>query len=172
MRGGDIGLHSVEGRGSTFWISLDVPAAEAMAQEGGAIGDLEGARVLVVEDNATNQLVAKLVLESLGAEVETADDGALGLAAVEARPFDLVLMDVQMPNMDGVEATRRIRALPGPAAGTPIVGLTANVMEHERAAYLAAGMQAVIGKPLDLVEMAEAIAGALQPSVDLARSAS
>jgi CheY-like chemotaxis protein len=116
----------------------------------------------VVEDNATNQMVAKLILEELGAVVETADDGALGLAAVQARPFDLVLMDVQMPNMDGVEATLRIRGLDAAAARTPIIGLTANVMERERQTYLMAGMQMVIGKPLDVAELFTAIGRVLQ----------
>jgi len=72
-----------------------------------------------------------------------------------------VLMDVQMPNMDGVEATLRIRGLAAPAGRIPIIGLTANVMEHERRTYLMAGMQAVIGKPLDVPELIEAITRAL-----------
>jgi len=162
LMGGEIGFESREGQGSKFWISLDLAAADAACEETWAAGDLSGARMLVVEDNPTNQMVVKLILEELGADVETSDDGALGLAAVQARAFDLVLMDVQMPNMDGVEATRRIRALPTPAGRTPIVGLTANVMEHERASYLAAGMQAVIGKPLDVVELLGAISQVLQ----------
>jgi len=170
--GGQIGFRSVEGQGSTFWVALHLPVAEPVQTEAPAAGGLEGVRVLVVEDNPTNRMVAKLVLEELGAEVETADDGALGLAAVTARPFHLVLMDVQMPNMDGVEATRRIRQLPGPGGRTPIVGLTANVLEDERASYLAAGMQAVLAKPLDLVEMANIIAETLDASAEpMARAA-
>ncbi|HET6971391.1 MAG TPA: ATP-binding protein, partial [Phenylobacterium sp.] len=158
LMGGEIGFMSREGQGSTFWAQIDVtavagPACEAEQGE----GDLTGVRILVVEDNPTNRMVAKLILEELGATVETADNGALGLAAVQARPFDLVLMDVQMPNMDGVEATLRIRGLDSAAARTPIVGLTANVMERERQTYLMAGMQVVIGKPLDVAELFTAI---------------
>lgn len=158
---GEVGFESREGEGSTFWLTLSAPVVAAASPAESLAGDLGGARILVVEDNATNRLVAKLILEEMGAVVETADDGALGVAAVQATRFDLVLMDVQMPNMDGVEATRRIRALPGPVARTPIVGLTANVMRREREAYLAVGMQAVVGKPLDVGELVEAIASAL-----------
>ena len=163
LMGGEIGFNSREGQGSTFWVQIDAPIAAAPDGEAEVgLGDLSGVRILVVEDNATNQLVAKLILEELGAVVETADDGALGLAAVKRQPFDLVLMDVQMPNMDGVEATQRIRSLGGAAARTPIIGLTANVMERERQTYLMAGMQAVIGKPLDVADLLGAIGRVLQ----------
>ncbi|MBW8813582.1 MAG: response regulator [Caulobacterales bacterium] len=163
LMGGQIGFTSREGQGSTFWAQIDVPVVAGPARETQqGEGDLSGVRILVVEDNATNQMVAKLILEELGATVETADDGALGLAAVQARPFDLVLMDVQMPNMDGVEATLRIRGLDAAAARTPIIGLTANVMERERQTYLMAGMQMVIGKPLDVGELFAAIGRVLQ----------
>jgi CheY-like chemotaxis protein len=112
-----------------------------------ADGLLQGLKILVVEDNATNRLVARRILEQLGARVETAEDGLDGVTAA-ARGFDLILMDVQMPGIDGLEAARRIRALPGPVARTPIIALTANVLSHQRAAYLAAGMDGVAAKPI------------------------
>jgi CheY-like chemotaxis protein len=93
-------------------------------------------------------MIATKLLEQLGAGVETAADGYLGVEAAARGGFDLILMDVQMPGIDGPEATRRIRALGGGAAQTPIVALTANVLSHQRQAYLDAGMDGVVGKPI------------------------
>ena len=164
LMNGEVGFTSVEGKGSTFW--LDVPAPAALATAPAAPSDagaapLHGLRVLVVEDNPTNRLVAGKILEGLGASVGTAADGALGVEAASAECFDLVLMDVQMPHMDGIEATRRIRALDGPEAATPIIGLTANAMAHQRAAYLEAGMDGVASKPISPADLIAEIARVL-----------
>ena len=116
--------------------------------------------ILVVEDNPTNRLIATKLLENMGAVVETAPDGYAGVEAAERGGFDLILMDIQMPGIDGVEAARRIRALGGGPAATPIVALTANVLAHQRLSYLDAGMDGVVGKPISpaalLAEIAEA----------------
>ena len=149
MMGGAVGFSSHEGVGSTFLLTIAAPPAQALvADDAMADNLLQGLRILVVEDNATNRLVARRILEQLGAEVETADDGLDGVAAARHRAFDLILMDVQMPGIDGLEAARQIRALPGAAARTPIIALTANVMSHQRTAYLAAGMDGVAAKPI------------------------
>jgi PAS domain S-box-containing protein len=149
MLGGEVSFSSREGIGSTFLLTIAAEPAEVrVADETMADGLLDGLRILVVEDNATNRLVARRILEQLGAAVETADDGLEGVTAAWRGRFDLILMDVQMPGIDGVEAARRIRALPGPAARTPIIALTANVMSHQRSAYLAAGMDGVAAKPI------------------------
>jgi len=87
-------------------------------------------------------------MESLGAVVSTAEDGEEGAAAAIDGGFDLILMDIQMPRLDGVGATERIRGCGGPAAQVPIIALTANVLPHQHKAYLAAGMDAVVGKPV------------------------
>jgi PAS domain S-box-containing protein len=148
MMGGEVGFTSREGAGSTFLLTIAAPPAQARAAEAEmADGLLQGLKILVVEDNATNRLVARRILEQLGASVETADDGLGGVTSA-ARGFDLILMDVQMPGIDGLEAARRIRNLPSPAARTPIIALTANVLSHQRAAYLAAGMDGVAAKPI------------------------
>jgi PAS domain S-box-containing protein len=149
MMSGDVGLVSEVGVGSTFWLEI---AAEATAAKVVASDNLEpvleGLKILVVEDNATNRMIATKLLQAMGAEVATAEDGYLGVEAASGGGFDLILMDVQMPGIDGLEAARRIRALGGPASRTPIVALTANVLSHQRAAYLDAGMDGVVGKPI------------------------
>jgi len=149
MMGGEVGFTSREGAGSTFVLTIAAPPAERRAADP-ALADnlLDGLRILVVEDNATNRMVARRILEQLGAAIETADDGLAGVDAARHGAFDLILMDVQMPGIDGLEAARRIRALPGPAARVPIIALTANVMSHQRASYLAAGMDGVAAKPI------------------------
>jgi PAS domain S-box-containing protein len=149
MMGGAVGFTSVPGVGSTFRLEIAAADAVAVSPVFGDTGDLlDGLRVLVVEDNATNRMIAVKMLESLGAVAQTASDGAAGVEAAGAAVFDLILMDIQMPGMDGMEACRRIRALAGPPARTPIIALTANVLSHQRDTYLAAGMDGVVGKPV------------------------
>ncbi|MFI4966124.1 MAG: PAS domain S-box protein [Caulobacterales bacterium] len=149
MMSGAVGFSSEEGLGSNFWLEVGAQPTEAVASSSEALEPvLDGLRILVVEDNATNRMIATKLLESLGAEVDTAADGYLGVEAAERGDHHLILMDVQMPGIDGLEAARRIRALGGAAARTPIVALTANVLAHQRHAYLDAGMDGVVGKPI------------------------
>jgi CheY-like chemotaxis protein len=149
MMSGEVGFVSEEGLGSTFWFDIAAEPTQAVAPAADVLDPvLDGVRVLVVEDNATNRMIATKLLESLGANVATAADGYLGVEAAAKGGFDLILMDVQMPGIDGLEAARRIRALGGEAAATPIVALTANVLAHQRRAYLDAGMDGVVGKPI------------------------
>jgi CheY-like chemotaxis protein len=116
-------------------------------------------RILLVEDNAINQKVALLILERMGYRADVAADGREAIAALAQRDYDLVLMDVEMPVMDGVEATRRIRAR-GPRDEQPrIVGLTANVAPEDRAAYLAAGMDDCLVKPIRTADLRTALEG-------------
>ena len=176
LMGGTVGFTSEEGEGSTFWLDVPAPVAEAIAvptapsSDAAAAPPLEGLRILVVEDNPTNRLVAGKILEGLGASVASAEDGRLGVQAVAGDCYDLVLMDIQMPEMDGVEATKRIRSLGGEAAATPIIGLTANAMAHQRITYLEAGMDGVAAKPISPADLIAEIARVLNGPAGEARA--
>ncbi len=155
LMGGSLKATSKEGHGSTFSFAIAAPLADApvaLPSERTASPDApemvgEGLHVLVVDDNPVNLLVAVAMLRRLGATVSSATSGAEALSAVRDHTYDLVLMDVQMPEMDGLEATRRLRD-----AGyqSPILALTAGVTEDERTSCLAAGMDAVLAKPVTL----------------------
>jgi CheY-like chemotaxis protein/HPt (histidine-containing phosphotransfer) domain-containing protein len=129
----------------------------------------DGRRILLVEDNVVNQRVAQRVLEKLGVVVTTANHGAEALERLADARFDAVLMDCQMPVMDGYTATRRIREAEHQAAQggrLPIIALTANVMSEDREQCIAAGMDAHVAKPLDPAQLAECLARYLQKSAE------
>ena len=113
-----------------------------------------GLTILVAEDNLINQQVAVGLLEKLGHRADVADDGRAALEMVQARPYDLVLMDMQMPGMSGLDATQAIRALDHPAKALPIIAMTANAMSGDRDLCLAAGMNDYISKPIDRAKLA------------------
>ncbi|MDO9338419.1 MAG: ATP-binding protein [Caulobacter sp.] len=149
LMGGDVTFSSVEGKGSVFRLVFDAqPAVAPVAADAVEPGLLSGLNILLVEDNPTNRVVAHTLLTSLGADVVEAEDGHEGLAAARDGAFDLVLMDIQMPRMDGMACARAIRALDGPVRQVPILALTANVMAHQLDAYRAAGMDGVVAKPI------------------------
>jgi CheY-like chemotaxis protein len=114
-------------------------------------------QILVAEDIVLNQVLIRHMLEGLGHLVTIVADGAAAVAAVEREPFDIVLMDVQMPGMNGLEAARSIRALAGSAGRVPIVALTAGVLNQEQERCREAGMDAVMTKPVTLTILAAAI---------------
>jgi len=115
-------------------------------------------RVLCVDDNQTNRMLMTAMLAAQGRVCETADDGALGLAAAAAGDWDVVLMDIQMPVMDGVESARRIRALGGEAGAVPIIAVTANTLAEQVETYVAAGMDDLVAKPVDMAELLAKVA--------------
>jgi signal transduction histidine kinase/CheY-like chemotaxis protein len=160
MMGGDMDFESEEGVGSTFWFEVGAPpgqATAAAADTSFADAPLESLRVLVVDDNATNRLVAVKSLEALGAAADAVDSGPAAIRAAHTG-YDVILMDVNMPGMDGLEAARRIRALEGPASATPIIAHTADVMQHQQAGYRAAGMNGVVSKPFTPTQLVAEIA--------------
>lgn len=162
LMGGSLSVASEQGRGSTFTAHLTLPHAEAAAAVAPAPGRAwrpltRPAHVLVVEDNPTNQRVAVQLLRKLGATAEVAGDGAEGVARARDGRFDVVLMDYHMPEMDGLAATRAIRALETPAASLPILALTASAMEADRRACAAAGMTGYLSKPIDLASLSRAL---------------
>ncbi|TFZ59097.1 response regulator [Methylorubrum sp. Q1] len=170
MMGGEIGVESREGAGSTFWFTLALPRAATPPAAQPATGPhrpeaARPARLLLVEDVPINQTLARAVLEVQGYRVDVAGNGQAALAAIEATygpeagadPYAVVLMDVQMPGMDGLTATRRIRAMPGPAARLPIVAMTANVLDGQVQEFIAAGMDDHVGKPFKRAQLCAVI---------------
>ena len=156
MMGGEVGMSSEPGRGSRFWFTVRVgvapesvrPAALPAATPAEPATALRGSRVLLVEDNELNREVATELLQQLGVTVETAGDGRQAVQKVQAGAYDLVFMDMQMPVMDGLDATGAIRRLPG-RTRLPIVAMTANAMQSDRQRCLAAGMDDFVAKPIE-----------------------
>jgi CheY-like chemotaxis protein len=149
---GRVGVESVAGQGATFWMELpltptQLPRAPSVAP--GEPSALPPLRLLVADDIAPNRILMRAMLGAAGHDVTLASDGAEALAQVQAGRFDAVLMDVRMPGMDGLEATRRIRALPSPRDRTLVIAVTASALSEEIAECRAAGMDAHIAKPVD-----------------------
>ncbi|MGM0594739.1 MAG: ATP-binding protein [Pseudomonadota bacterium] len=159
--GGDLTVRSTPGEGSLFVLEVELPVVDALRRrEGVEEEELFGRqlRILLVDDDAINRLAVRTLLGQLGQQVVEAEDGEEALAQMRAAHFDLVLMDVHMPKLDGVSTTQRMRAERGTAlAQMPVIGLTASVMTEERRRYLRAGMDDVVQKPVVLEQLVAAI---------------
>ena len=172
--GGEIGVDSYTGGGSLFWFALPLARAEALQETTAApsaalAADRPPARILVAEDNRTNQLVLKAILANADVVVTFVDNGAEAVQAAGTEEFDLILMDVQMPVMDGMTAARAIRRLGGWLASIPIIAVTADAMPEQVKLCMAAGMDAHVSKPLRPENLFSVIDEALSRSASVNR---
>ncbi|WP_158289006.1 ATP-binding protein [Rubrivivax albus] len=165
--GGHIEVQSVLGAGSTFTVTL--PCSFAAAQTSSTVQAMAAApgstaplRVLVAEDNTVNQVLIQALMHHLGHEVEVVGNGRDAVDRLASGGFDLVLMDMQMPEVDGCEATRWIRRLPEEAANVPIIAMTANARPEDRQTCLDAGMDEHVAKPIDFSALQAAMAAAIE----------
>lgn len=165
LQGGKVQVNSTQGRGSEFYFRLSFlkvktgwPSEQPLAiqPQREVLHPKEGRiRVLVVDDNPMNRLVVNKLLQKKGFEAEEAENGKIALSKFSSSHFDMVLMDLQMPEMDGYEATRQIRALPGDESNVPIIAITAHTIQGERERCLAIGMNEFISKPFNPLELYE-----------------
>nr|MBP8246054.1 response regulator [Phenylobacterium sp.] len=176
LMGGELTVESTPGQGATFRFTLPLTAVEVAPAAAAAVrappeAPSQTLRILAAEDNPTNQLILRALLAPLDIELEIVGDGREAVEATAARRFDLILMDIQMPELNGLEATAEIRRRELAAAGpqVPIIALTANVMRHQIDAYMAAGMVGFVAKPIDARVLMQAMEAALTPVVDEAR---
>lgn len=166
LMGGTLTVQSALGQGSTFELKVPLVRGDSrllVQQENGA--DLPerastSLRILVAEDNGVNQILIKAILDQMGHYSDIVADGIEALRQVQQAQYDLVLMDIQMPEMDGQAATQAIRALGGPVSRIPIIAMTANAMVEDRAAYLSIGMTDYVSKPIVVRQLALALARA------------
>ena len=159
LSGSEIKLNSVEGKGSTFYFSLDFEIATSGIHEGSTTpivleNVLKGLKILVAEDNKINQMVTRKILEKVGVQCSVVENGALAIDFYKNNPVDLILMDVNMPVMDGVTATQNIRKI----SDVPIIALTAVEIEEARERIYSSGMNDIIIKPYDIKELKNKIA--------------
>ncbi len=160
LMGGTIGVESTPGHGSSFWYAITLPLATeeesrpslpppATVQISRVSAARPDARILLVEDNAVNRFLVESLLRKAGYRVDCAVDGAQAIEAARATPYDLILMDAQMPHMDGIQATQRLRELEERYTRVPVIAITANAMPGARETYLDAGMNDYVSKPID-----------------------
>lgn len=173
---GRIWAENNPGRGVTFSFDLEVERVDmepAQPSNVETLTDLDlsaAPHVLIVDDNATNRVVAQALCEMFGCTSETAEDGLEALQVVQERRFDMILMDIKMPRMDGVQATQAIRALEGPVNAIPIVALTANADPEDARRYMSIGMAAVVEKPIKPERLRMAMNAALEEATAAAEA--
>lgn len=166
LMGGQIGCDSTLGLGSTFWFTIrckrEQPpvSVEVVRHANPGMGPSVPRRVLVAEDNPVNQLLLSSILRQAGHSIDLVGNGKEALEAVQSGSYDVVLMDILMPVMDGVTATRSIRQLDGPERHIPIIAVTANLVNGDREEYIRSGMTDCVAKPLNVAALLKAIADA------------
>jgi CheY-like chemotaxis protein len=162
--GGRLTVDSTVGQGSTFTLQVRLPVVDGEQTEVSpdAMASCSGMRVLVADDNPVNRLVALSLLEVLGADGQAVEDGEGAVALAATGEFDVVLLDHEMPGLDGPDAARSIRALPGRAGSLPIFALTGRLGSDDLAACRAAGMDGVLAKPLDAPALSRALAAVIR----------
>ncbi|WP_291705864.1 response regulator [Bradyrhizobium sp.] len=178
--GGDIAVESQLGKGSTFTFSVlaqSLPENQAEPEQArpepadvapplAASHDGPPLKILVAEDNLTNQFVIRALLEKLGYAPDIVEDGTLAVAALQRQAYDVVLMDMMMPEMDGLTAARAIRQLPSPARDVTIIALTANAATQDQQACLEAGMDDFVAKPVTRERLSAALRRSAEPRLE------